>query len=336
MALSMAVNVAIARHLVRTRLGNHHHGGRWPMVLMLELTHACNLRCNGCGRIREYADSRALSLSREQAREAVKEADVPVVSISGGEPFLHPDLPGITQDILNMGKAVYVCTNATLLSRRLAEFQPNRRLYLNVHLDGPPSIHDALTNAPGTTERALEAIREAKAAGFGVTTNTTLYYDTPVAELAALFQKLVDLGVDGFALAPAFAYEVGAPARTLTREEAHERFRQLKDVWGDKNVYHTPIFMEFLRGERELECMPWGTVTYNPLGWKRPCYLLSDGHAASLAELLEETDWDRYGHGRDPRCADCMMHSGFELSVMNSMHGPADLWKIARWTLMGE
>ncbi len=336
MALSMAVNMAIARHLVRTRLGNQHRNGHWPMVLMLELTHACNLRCNGCGRIREYADTRALSISREQARAVVEEADTPVVSISGGEPLLHPDIAAISQDILDMGKAAYVCTNGTLLARRLSEFQPHPRLYFNVHLDGPASIHDALTNVPGTTERALDAIRAAKAAGFGVTTNTTLYYDTPVSELATLFQQLVDMGVDGFALAPAFAYEVGAPAHTLTREEAHQRFRELQELWGAKNVYHTPIFMEFLRGERELECMPWGIVTYNPLGWKRPCYLLSDGHAASLVELLEETDWERYGHGRDPRCADCLMHSGFELSVMNSMHGPGDLWKIVRWELFGE
>jgi hopanoid biosynthesis associated radical SAM protein HpnH len=333
MALSMAVNLAILRHLVRTRILSH--SGRRPMVLMLELTHACNLRCNGCGRIREYADTRALSVSREQAHAVVVEADTPVVSISGGEPLLHPDLPAITDDILAMGKAAYVCTNGILLAKRLSEFKPHPRLYFNIHLDGPPAVHDALTNLPGTTERALEAIRQARAAGFGVTTNTTLYYDTPISEIAVLFRQLVDMGVAGFALAPAFAYEVGAPARTLTRDEAHQRFRELKEVWGDKNLYHTPIFMQFLRGERELQCMPWGIVTYNPLGWKRPCYLLSDGHAASLDELLNDTDWDAYGHGRDPRCTNCLMHSGFELSVMNSLHGPRDLWLILRWELFG-
>jgi hopanoid biosynthesis associated radical SAM protein HpnH len=331
--LPMAVNIAIARHLVRTRLQNHN--ARSPMVLMLELTHACNLRCNGCGRIREYADTRALSVSREQALAIVKEADTPVVSISGGEPLLHPQLADITEDILEMGKAAYICTNGTLLTKNLFKFTPHPRLFFNVHVDGPPSVHDALTNVPGTTERALEAIAQARAAGFGVTTNTTLYYDTPASAVADLFRQLVELGVEGFAVAPGFAYEVGAPARTLTREEAHQRFRELKELWGNKNLYHTPIFMEFLRGERELQCQPWGVVTYNPLGWKRPCYLLSDGHASSLHELLDETDWDAYGHGRDPRCANCLMHSGFELSVMNSMHGPGDLWQILRWELFG-
>jgi hopanoid biosynthesis associated radical SAM protein HpnH len=336
MPLSMAVTGTVVRHLVRTRL-IHRDGRREriPMVLMLELTHACNLRCNGCGRIREYSDTRALSVSREQARAVVEEAGTPVVSVSGGEPMLHPDLPAIAQDLIDMGKAVYVCTNGVLLARRLPEFTPHPRLYFNVHLDGPPAIHDALTNVPGTTERALDAIRAARAAGFGVTTNTTLYYDSPAAEIAALFRDLTDMGVVGLAVAPAFAYEVGTPARTMTREEAHERFRELTALWGDRNLYHTPLFMSFLRGERELDCMPWGVVTYNPLGWKRPCYLLSDGHAPTLQALLDETDWDTYGPGRDPRCANCMLHSGFELSVMNSLHSPRDLWQIVRWQITG-
>jgi hopanoid biosynthesis associated radical SAM protein HpnH len=334
MPLPISINMTIARHLIRARMrnGNSHV----PIVLMLELTHACNLRCDGCGRIREYADSRAQSISREKARAIVAEANTPVVSVSGGEPLLHPDIAGITQDILDLGKLVYLCTNGTLMNKRLYEFTPHPRFYFNVHVDGPPSVHDALTNVPGTTERALEAIRNAKAAGFGVTTNTTIYYDTPMREVATLFRQVTDMGVDGLTVAPAFAYEVGAPARTLTREQAHARFRELQSLWGGENLYHTPIFMQFLRGERDLPCMPWGVVTYNPQGWKRPCYLLTDAHLSSFDELMNETDWDAYGPGRDPRCANCLMHSGFELSVMGSMHHPRDLWQIVRWQMFGE
>jgi hopanoid biosynthesis associated radical SAM protein HpnH len=334
MPLPMTITMTIIRHMISHQIQNG--SSRSPLVLMLELTHACNLRCNGCGRIREYADSRNKSLSRQQARAVVAEADPPVVSISGGEPLLHPDVAAIADDILAMGKAVYLCTNGTLLSKKLAEFKPHPRLYFNVHLDGPPAIHDALTNVPGTAKRALQAIREARASGFGVTTNTTLYYDTPVREVAALFRQLTDMGVAGLAVAPAFDYEVGAPARTLLRDEAHQRFQELQELWGSENLYHTPIFMEFLRGERELQCMPWGVVTYNPQGWKRPCYLLTDAHLGSFDELMNGTDWDIYGPGRDPRCANCLMHSGFELSVMGKMHGPHDLWRLVRWQIRGK
>ena len=293
------------------------------------------LSCGGCGRIREYADNGGARLSREQAHEAMLAADTPVVSISGGEPLLHPDLPAIAADAIALGKVVYLCTNGLLLSQRLREFQRHRRFYFNVHLDGPPDIHDAITGRPGTAERALEAIRQAKAAGFGVTSNTTVYRDTSAERLATLFGQLTDMGVDGLMVAPAFAYEVGTDAATLTRQQAHERFRELYALWGDRNLYHTPMYMQFLRGERRLECMPWGTVTYGPSGLKRPCYLLTDGHVGTFGELIRDTDWSRWGPGREPRCANCLLHSGFEPSVMNSLRGPRDWWRVVRWQFGG-
>jgi len=302
---------------------------------MLEPTHACNLRCAGCGRIREYADTQSARLTRQQARAAMVEAGTPFVSISGGEPLLHPDAPAIAADALASGRVVYLCTNGLLLTQRLGEFTPHPRFYFNVHLDGPPEVHDALTGLPGSAERALEGILQAKAAGFGVTVNTTFYRHTPVDGVVALFRQLTDIGVDGLMIAPAFAYQIGIPAATLSRAEAHERFRALRAAWGGKRLYHTPLYVEFLCGERELNCMPWGTVTYNPQGWKRPCYLLTDAHVPSFDQLMNETDWDAYGPGRDPRCADCLMHSGFEPSVMSSLRGPHDWWQIVRWQLGG-
>jgi hopanoid biosynthesis associated radical SAM protein HpnH len=330
MPLPLSVNLKVARHLALARVRGHNP--HVPIVLMLELTHACNLRCAGCGRIREYAGTQG-NLTREQAHAALIEAGTPFVSISGGEPLLHAGSPAIAADALDLGKVVYFCTNAQLLAQRIEEFAPHPRFSFNVHLDGPPHIHDALTGLPGTAERALEAIRRAKAAGFAVTVNTTFYRDTPVSDIVALYGQLTDLGVDGLMMAPAFSYEVGVEVDTLTRSEAHERFRALHESWGDKGLYHTPLYMQFLRGERELSCMPWGTVTYDPQGWKRPCYLLTDAHLPTLAELMEETNWDTYGPGRDPRCANCMLHSGFEPSVMNSMRGPRDWAQMVRWQL---
>jgi len=332
MPLPLSVNLKIALHLARAHLNGR--GPHVPIVLMLELTHACNLRCAGCGRIREYANSQQ-SLTRERAHAVMVEAGTPFVSISGGEPLLHPDAPAIAADALDLGKVVYFCTNGLLLAKRMGEFAPHPHFSFNVHLDGPPAIHDALTGLPGTAERALAAIEQARRAGFIVTVNTTLYRDTPIDDVVTLYGRLAELGVNGLMVAPAFSYEVGVEAGTLTRDESHERFRALQKGWGDRGFYHTPLYMEFLRGERELNCMPWGTVTYNPEGWKRPCYLLTDAHVDSLDELLKGTDWDAYGPGRDPRCAHCMLHSGFEPSVMNSMKGLRDWAQMIRWQFGG-
>lgn len=331
MSLPLSINLTIASHLARARLNGD--GSHIPLVLMLELTHACNLHCAGCGRIREYADTRSSRLTIDQAREAMVDANTPAVSISGGEPLLHPDAPEIARMALEMGKVVYFCTNGLLLSKRLHEFEPHPHFYFNVHLDGEADVHDHLTGLPGAADRALAGIAAAKKAGFGMTTNTTVYKDTQVKSVAALFKKLTAMGVDGMMLAPAFAYEVGTAASTFNRSEAQAWMRDLYQVWGDANLYHTPMYMQFLRGERNLECMPWGTVTYNPQGWKQPCYLLTDKHTASFDELMNDTDWDAYGPGRDPRCTNCMLHSGFEPSVMNSLKGPKDWWDIIRWQI---
>jgi hopanoid biosynthesis associated radical SAM protein HpnH len=287
----------------------------------------------GCGRIREYSDSKSRRITRKQANDVMLEAGTPIVSISGGETLLHPESPGISADALKLGKGVYLCTNGLLLSKRLSEFKPHPHFYFNVHLDGTPDYHDELAQLPGAANRALDGIRQAKAAGFKVTTNTTIYRDTPVEMIADLFRQLIALNVDGFMLAPAFPYEVGLSAKTMTRVEAQEWFRSLRNLWHGRNSYHSPIYIKFLCGERDLNCTPWGTVTYNPLGWKQPCYLLTDGHVSSFGELMDKTAWNSLGPGNDPRCENCMIHSGFEPSVIGSLNGAQDWVRMIRWQL---
>jgi len=310
---------------------------RIPVVLMLELTHACNLRCKGCGRIREYQDTMRAALSRQKAIEAIRQVNTPVVILSGGEPLLHPDTPKIAQYAINQRKIVYLCTNGLLLKKQLDSFTPQNTFYFNIHLDGPKEIHDELTGLPGATERVFESIKAALKAGFNVTTNSTIYRGTTPKAIATLFERLTALGVKGMMIAPAFAYEAGTDANTFTRAEAHVWFKQFYELWGDRNLTHTPLYMQFLRGERHLDCMPWGTITYNPQGWKSPCYLLTNTHMDTFQELITETEWDHYGPGKDSRCTDCMLHSGFEPSVVSSIRGFDDGWKslmhILRWQM---
>jgi hopanoid biosynthesis associated radical SAM protein HpnH len=331
MPLPLSINLKVARYLTWARL----RGGRSQvsLVLMLEITHACQLNCVGCGRIHEYADTRNVRISPKRTHDVMLEAGTPIVSISGGETLLHPDVPNIVADALDMKKVVYLCTNGLLLTKRLHEFTPHPHFFFNVHLDGTPDFHNAVVQLPGVAESVLEGIRQAKAAGFGVTTNTTIFSHTPVEMVVDLFRQLEVMGVDGFMLAPAFSYEVGISAGTLTLDEAHTWFRSLRTHWPDKRFHHSPFYLDFLSGERELKCMPWGTVTYTPKGWKRPCYLLTDGHVSSFDELMDKTDWDIYGSGRDPRCANCLIHSGFETSVIGSLKGLKDWLRIIRWQI---
>jgi len=331
MPLPLSINLKVAQYLARERIIGRR--SQIPLVLMLEITHACQLNCIGCGRIREYADTKSDRVTRNQSREIILEARTPVVSISGGETLLHPDAPGIVADALGMGKVVYLCTNGILLTKRLREFSPHPHFYFNVHLDGTPDFHDGIVQLPGIADRAMEGIRQAKSAGFGVTTNTTIFSHTPVEMVADLFRQLVGLDVDGFMLAPAFDYEVGVSVDTLSLEDAHAWFRSFRTLWRGERSHHSPFYIDFLCGERELECSPWGTVTHNPQGWKHPCYLLTDGHVPSFDELMDETRWDDYGPGRDTRCANCLIHSGFEPSVLGSLGGPKDWFKIIRWQL---
>jgi hopanoid biosynthesis associated radical SAM protein HpnH len=314
---------------------------RFPLVLMLEPLHACNLTCTGCGRIREYSESIKEKLSVAECLAAVDEAGAPIVSICGGEPMIYPDIGGLVRGILKRRKHIYLCTNGMFIKKRLHEFRPTSRFFFNVHLDGLEETHDLAVEREGVFRAAIEGIVAAKKAGFLVCTNTTIYKETNVEEIDQLFAYLTHLGVDGFMLAPAYGYSAvqqtnpqGAAEIFLTRDDIRAKFKEAQQLLGKYRMMSSPIYLEFLSGERELSCTPWGNPTRNVKGWKGPCYLITDQHHATFRDLMEDTAWEKYGPGNDPRCDHCMMHCGFEPSAalgVNSRLG--DSLKMLLWQL---
>ncbi len=315
----------LARYLLPRRKWPEN-GKLFPIVLMLEPLEACNLRCSGCGRIREYADHSAARLSVDQALDIAEQAGAPVVSLSGGEPLVHPDIVRIVEGLIAQRRWIFLCTNGLLLPKRLAEFKPHKRLCFVVHLDGTAKVHDAITGRPGTYAQALDAIRQARRRGFRVCTNTTVFHGSDVQDLRTLFDALRALGVEGLMLSPGYAYEA-VPERELflQREEAVKVFQALLN--GRRYpFYDNPLFLDFLRGRRTYPCAAWAVPTYTVLGWRKPCYLIADRHTPNLQEILDPELWTRYGPGRDPRCAGCMLHAGFEpASVLDLLNHP---WRL--------
>jgi len=328
MGFSVRLVSSLAAYLLRNTVQGRK---RYPMVLMLEPLFRCNLQCAGCGRIREYSDILDRTMSREECLSAVEEAGAPVVSLTGGEPLLHPEIAAIVRDIVGRKRFVNLCTNGVILERSLEKFEPDPRLYLVVHLDGLAETHDRLAGRGGVFETALAAIRTARRRGFQVLVNTTLYKETDPEETGRLFALLSSVPVDGVMVTPAFAYEAASADVFLSRGEISRRFRALYDTTDKVLFYNTPLYLEFLAGNLDLRCRPWSTPTRNPRGWKSPCYLLTDGHFRTFRELMEETDWSHYGHENNPRCSNCMVHSGFEASALSAMRqSPANLWKTIR------
>ncbi|MCS7314335.1 MAG: adenosyl-hopene transferase HpnH [Bryobacterales bacterium] len=308
---------------------------RFPLVLMLEPLHACNLTCTGCGRIREYEDTMTQRLTLEQCLRAADECGAPIVSIAGGEPLLYPEIALLVEGLLARNRHIYLCTNGLLLRKRLHEFRPDPRLFFNIHLDGLEETHDRAVERAGVFREAIEAIRAAKAAGFKVSTNTTIYKDTEMAEIERLFEFLEPLGLDGHMLSPAYGYPaVNRREIFMTREDVREKFRDIDRLARRFRLNATPVYLEFLQGKRDLPCTAWGNPTYNVKGWKAPCYLITDAHYATFEEFMTRTPWDDYGRGRDPRCEHCMVHCGYEPSAALGIHfRPGDAWKMLRWAL---
>ncbi len=307
---------------------------RFPLVLMLEPTHRCNLECAGCDRIRLFGEDGREDLSLESCVEAVKESGAPVVTITGGEPLLYPDLKARVEELLNMKKHIYLCTNGLLAGPFIDEFKPQPRLTLNFHLDGMEATHDGITNKEGTFRRAVESIKRAKEKGFRVSTNTSVYKTSEKGELEELFSLLKSLHVDGNLMAPAFSYERVKDDIFLSRDEAVRRFSQMDDFFERFPFLNSPIYVDFLKGKRQMRCTPWGNPTRNPLGWKSPCYLITDRYYGSFTEMMEKTPWDKYESGADPRCRDCMVHSGYEATSMRqAFSSPRDLLRLALWNL---
>jgi hopanoid biosynthesis associated radical SAM protein HpnH len=310
---------------------------KFPLVMMLEPLHACNLTCTGCGRIREYADTIREKLTVEQCLKALEECGAPVVSICGGEPFIYPELGRLVSEILDRKKHIYLCTNGMFIRKRLHEFKPTSRLFFNVHLDGLEKTHDLCVERDGVFREAIDGIKAAKEAGFLVCTNTTIFKETDLHEIKELFEYLTTLNVDGFMVSPAYSYAaVQQKEIFMSRDDIRAKFRDARQLLEKFNLMTSPIYLDFLSGEREMMCTAWGNPTFNPRGWKGPCYLMTDAHHATFKDLIEKTPWEKYGRGRDPRCQDCMVHAGYEPSaVLGANRKLGDSWKLLKWQLSG-
>ena len=300
---------------------------------MLEPTHQCNLSCQGCGRIQEYRETVGQTLTLEECLEAVEESGVPVVTITGGEPLLYPPIFELVQELVHLRKHIYLCSNGILLEKSLPRLPHSDHLALSIHLDGLASTHDRLLGRPGLFHLVIKAIKAAKAQGHRVCTNTSIYKATDPREIEILLSYLGHIGVDGLLVSPAYSFAGVDDELFMSREEIKDKFTRLTGNGNRFKFFSTPLYLSFLRGERDYECTPWANPTRNPLGWRSPCYQIVDNHYPSFQEMMAHTNWESYGVGRDPRCAQCMMHSGFEPTVVRQMSGLADFWTMFRWNL---
>lgn len=319
------------RYLARQKAAGNRHA---PLVLMLEPLHACNLACAGCGRIVEYEDTYHDKLPLEACLGAVDECGAPVVSVCGGEPLLWKPLPELLRGCFDRGRHVQLCTNGILLDRFMDKVPPHPNLTLQVHLDGMRDTHDRVVCEEGVFDKVVPQMRRAVERGYRVCTNTTIYRDTSDEELAELFAFLDEMGVHGFLITPGYAYEVLENDIYMVKEEVHERFRRIRSLAAKHRVLSTPVYLDFLAGERDLDCTPWANVTFNPRGWKGPCYLITDRHYETYRELLEGTDWEFFAQRRDKRCENCKLHSGFEASAARVVASePRQALRFARWVV---
>ncbi len=313
MSVPFRQTLAVLSHVWKNRIAGNN---RYPLVLMLEPLLKCNLACAGCGKIQHPAEILRRQLTVDQCLQAAEQCGAPVVSIPGGEPLLHTQIGQIVAGLVAMKRFVYLCTNAIKLTESLEKFAPSAYLAFSVHLDGPRQLHDQAVCREGVYDQAISAIRAARQAGFRVTTNTTVFSHTTVADLAELFDVLMDLGVEGMMISPGFAYEK-APDQThfLGERQATNVFDQLFSHPHARRwkFNQSPLFLQFLRGRWSMDCTPWGSPTYNVFGWQRPCYLISEGYADSFGDLMASTNWANYGHASgNAKCVQCMTHCGFE------------------------
>jgi hopanoid biosynthesis associated radical SAM protein HpnH len=317
MAMPLHLTVKLGTYLVKQKLRGVD---KFPLIMELEPLFACNLKCAGCGKIQHPASLLKQRMPVEQAVAAVEECGAPMVSIAGGEPLMHPQIDVLTGELLKRRRFVVLCTNAVLLTKHLHRFTPHRNFAWMVHIDGLRDQHDEAVAKPGVFDQAVAAIRAAKQAGFAVYTNTTIFNtDSPQTVTDVLDYLNDELGVDRMEIAPGYAYEK-APGQDRFLGVSETRALFSKAFAGGRRkrwrLNHSPLYLDFLEGKREFACTPWGVPSYSLLGWQRPCYLLADGYAATWRELLDTTDWEAFGRGRDPRCDNCMAHCGYEPSAV--------------------
>ncbi len=329
MRFPLTLNLSMAWYLFKQKLNGNE---KFPLVLMLEPTHRCNLQCKGCGRIREYHDTIDKEMTLEECLEAIDTTGTPVVTITGGEPLLYSQVRELVNQTLKRKRHIFFCTNGILLEDALYDFEPHRRFFWNVHFDGTEAIHDEIIGRSGGFERALRGVKKAKSLGFRVTTNTTVYRETDISDLEKLFAILTRTGVDGILVAPGFSYTEVEEEIFLNKQEIMEKFKIIR-TWSKKfPIISNPIYLDFCAGIRKVKCTPWGNPTRNPVGWKSPCYLITDTHYPTFKELMENTNWEYYSSGEDPRCKQCMVHCGYEPTIVRNLKGK-DLIRMMLWNM---
>ncbi|HET7412367.1 MAG TPA: adenosyl-hopene transferase HpnH [Pararhizobium sp.] len=331
MGIPLRQKISVGSYVARQHLAGRK---RYPLVLMLEPLFRCNLACAGCGKIDYPGKILNQRLSVEECLQAADECGAPVVSIAGGEPLLHREMAKIAEGLIERKKFVYLCTNALLMEKKLDQYTPNPYFSWSVHLDGDREAHDRSVCETGVYDRAVAAIRKAKDRGFRVSINCTLFDNADPDNVAAFFDDVKEMGVDGIMVSPGYAYE-RAPDQEhfLNRTRTKELFRSIlrKGEGGRKwPINQSSLFLDFLAGNQQYHCTPWGNPTRNVFGWQRPCYLLGEGYVSTFRELMEETDWDKYGTGNYEKCADCMVHSGYEATaVTDAFRHPLKALKVS-------
>lgn len=337
MGVPVAEALAVSKYLAKQKLSGKK---RFPVVLMLEPLWRCNLECAGCGKIQHPEEILSTYLTPEECWAAAEECGAPVVSIAGGEPLIHPKIDVIVKGMIERGKYVHLCTNAILLKRWLPKLPVSKQLTITVHMDGLRELHDEMVDREGVFDKAIDAMREAKKMGFRLSTNTTVFADSSTDEMKNLFEFLSnDIGVEGMQISPGYDYPKAPNQKVfLQRPQMIEKFREIfsqpeRSRW---RFSHTPMFLDFLQGKVAMQCTAWGNPTRTVMGWQRPCYLMNEGYVQTYRELMEETEWDRYGYGRDARCTNCMAHCGYEATAVSEAlkspvqgvrAGIATMWK---------
>jgi hopanoid biosynthesis associated radical SAM protein HpnH len=331
MSIPLRQSLAILMYVLKQRLQGVD---RYPLVLMLEPLFRCNLACAGCGKIdypEEILDRR---LSVAECMAAIDECGAPVVSIAGGEPLIHRDMPQIVRGFIERKKFVYLCTNALLLARRMDDYAPSPYLTFSVHLDGDRVWHDHSVCRSGVFDEATAAIQKALERHFRVTINCTLFQGQPAEEIANFIDHVMTLGVEGMTVSPGFSYNHAPQQEVFIQRQASKQLFRNIFALGKKRRWrlnHSSLFLDFLAGNQTYRCTPWGNPTRNVLGWQRPCYLLVDeGYAPSFKALMEETEWNNYGTGNNPKCANCMAHCGYEATaVADAIDHPLKALRVA-------
>lgn len=328
MSIPLKQAMSVGSYIMKQKIkGNKHY----PLVLMLEPLFRCNLECIGCGKIQYPEEILKKTLTPQQCFDAAEDCGAPLVTVAGGEPLIHPQIKEIVDGLIERGKFIYLCTNALLLKRKLDLFTPSDQFTFSIHLDGMEDHHDHCVNRVGTYQTAIEAIKEAKKRGFRVCTNTTIFDGHPAEDARKFFDDMMELGVDGLIFSPGYSYEK-APVQDkfLKRNQAKDLFRAiLKDADKKKWKFNlSPFYLDFLKGDLDYDCTPWGCPNYTIFGWQKPCYLMSEGgYVQTFKELIETTEWEKYGVASgNPKCADCMVSCGFEPTAVNlSMKGPRNI-----------